>query len=197
MRVMKQTSVTTDLQTATLTIKSGGVLAYPTESVWGLGCDPFNEAAFSELLRLKARPLEKGVILIAGELSQVAQILAHLPHDMQQRMMESWQTQSDLQQGITWLVPLAKHSGIPSWITGKHQSVAIRLTPHPLIKALCASVNTCLVSTSCNLAGSQPALTEAQARGYFGQTVNYLSGNTLGFEKPSRILDAKTGAILR
>lgn len=194
---MHDMTQTPDIHAASQIILSGGVLAYPTESVWGLGCDPFNETAFEQLLTLKNRPQEKGVILIAGDVSQVASHLSHLPGDMQQRMQASWVDQAQSQQGVTWLVPLAENTTIPTWITGQHDSVALRVTPHPLVQALCESVGSFLVSTSCNPAGEAPAMTVQQAKAYFDNTINYLDGETLGFDKPSCIIDAKTGAILR
>ena len=86
--------ITTSVAEAAQLLKQGDVLAYPTEAVWGLGCDPFNEQAFLKILQLKQRPIEKGVILLASQLSQVMPLLQHLSPTRQQEIIQSWENRS-------------------------------------------------------------------------------------------------------
>src|SRR5690606_32756593 len=118
--------------------------ACPTEAVWGLGCDPWNGLAVDRLLALKQRPMKKGLILVAADISQFSELLYDLPEDWQATLKASWPGPN------TWLVP---HRGrLPGWITGQHASVALRVTDHPLLAELCALTGP-LVSTSANPSG--------------------------------------------
>lgn len=176
-------------------LKQGHVLAYPTEAVWGLGCDPFNETAFLAILALKQRPIEKGVILLASQLSQVEHLLISLQADMQQKVLDSWLYQKSNARATTWLLPAGEN--IPAWIKGNHSKVAVRVTTHPLCVALCNAFNGFIVSTSANPAGAQPAHSLQEASQYFSQQVDYLNGDLGLSQEPSRIIDAVTGEIIR
>ena len=207
-------------------LKAGQLLAYPTESVWGIGCDPFNESAVAQLLAIKQRPMDKGMIVITDSVARIAPLLATLTIEQRQPILESWQVSSDqlAAQAQTWLLPLSNTLSlpIPSWITGAHNSVAVRVIAHPLIQQLCAQMVSLnnpygfIVSTSCNPSGQPPALSLAQAQSYFDRSdkqnineqsidakglvteqVKYLYGSTLGYQLPSQISDALTGQVIR
>lgn len=177
-------------------LQQGQVIAYPNESVWGLGCDPFNEQAFAQLLALKQRPSTKGVILVAGKLSLLEPWLEPLSMAQRQRVISSWQQQ---RQAITWLLPTNTNAQnqLPQWIMGNHQSVAMRLSPHPLVQNLCNRFGGLIVSTSCNINSQPAALTQSQAFAYFADNIDYVAGQTLGFSQPSQIIDAVTGRVIR
>ena len=187
--------ITTSVAEAAQCLKQGQVLAYPTEAVWGLGCDPYNEQAFLEILRLKQRPIEKGVILLASNLTQVMPLLQQLDADIRTQVIESWSNKSSTERATTWLLPATDL--IPSWIKGNHPKVAVRVTTHPLCVALCDAFDGFIVSTSANPAGLEPARSLADAINYFSQTLNYLEGDLGLTDQPSRILDAETGAVIR
>ena len=171
-------------------MRHGGVIAYPTEAVWGLGCDPFNRDAVLRLLRLKSRVPSKGLILVAGNVLQVSMLLATLPAAVREAINESWPGP------VTWLLPEA--GLVPDWITGEHQTVAVRVSAHPLVVALCESFGGPIVSTSANPSGRAPARNELRVRQYFGRKLDFvLPGRTGGSISPSSIRDAITGAILR
>lgn len=171
-------------------IARGGVVAYPTEAVWGLGCDPFDAAAVSRLLALKHRAADKGLILIASRVEQLGGLAHFLSASQLQQLTQCYD------QPTTWLIP---HYGkLPNWITGGRDTVAIRFTQHPVARALCEQSNRLLVSTSANLAGFAPARTQAQVRRYFGRQIDaYVSGTVNANLQPSRIIDLQSGAILR
>ncbi|HNE27004.1 MAG TPA: Sua5/YciO/YrdC/YwlC family protein, partial [Pseudomonadales bacterium] len=139
------------LQRAVSVLHSGGVIAYPTEAVWGLGCDPHNEEAVTQLLALKQRNWRKGVILIAADVAQLAPYLRGLPEEKLAVLHASWPGPN------TWLVP--NNGAAPAWITGGRSTLAVRVTAHPLAAALCKQFGGALVSTSANRAGKKPART--------------------------------------
>lgn len=170
-------------------VRAGGVIACPTEAVWGLGCDPWNKAGVQRLLALKQRPVEKGLILVAADIEQFAWLLHDLPADWQATLKASWPGPN------TWLVP---HAGrLPNWITGQHSSVALRVTDHPLLQQLCARTGP-LVSTSANPSGRPSARTRLRVQQYFGDRLDaVLNGELGGRRNPSTIRDLASGAVLR
>jgi L-threonylcarbamoyladenylate synthase len=174
-------------------LREGRVIAYPTESVWGLGCDPWNEQAVLALLRLKQRPVEKGLILIASDIEQVEPYLAQLTTQQRDVVLASW---SDaVEQASTWLVPVTLDT--PSWISGEHSQVAIRVTKHKQTQALCRSFGKPIVSTSANPSGEPAAINALMVRQYFQDQVFILDGETSGAKQPSVIRDVETGRVLR
>ena len=187
--------ITTSATEAADYLKKGQVLAYPTEAVWGLGCDPHNEQAFQEILRLKQRPIEKGVILLAGQISQIEHLLANLNPQMQKQVVDSWSNRNPSERATTWLLPATED--IPTWIKGNHPKVAVRVTTHPLCIALCNAFDGYIVSTSANTAGLEPARSLQDANAYFKNELNYLNGDLGLSREPSKIIDAETGEIIR
>jgi len=193
-------------------LQQGQLLAYPTESVWGIGCDPFNQQAVKQLLAIKQRPLEKGMIVVTDSVSRLTALLSNLNDEQRQQVLVSWRndTDSDVnsKQAHTWLLPLSENLpvSIPAWIIGAHHSVAVRVIDHPLVQQLCRQVVSVhnpygfVVSTSCNPSGQPPALTLSQAQAYFSDSneqVGYLKGETLGYQLPSQISNARTGQVIR
>lgn len=187
--------ITTSVAEAANTLQAGHVLAYPTEAVWGLGCDPYNEQAFLEILRLKQRPIEKGVILLAGHISQVEHLLIGLSEETKNQIITSWTNRTPAERATTWLLPAS--SDIPTWIKGKHPKVAVRVTTHPLCVALCQAFGGFIVSTSANPASLDPARSLQDAKAYFADELAYLNGDLGMSQQPSRILDAVTGEVIR
>lgn len=187
--------ITTSVAEAAQCLAQGQILAYPTEAVWGLGCDPFNEQAFLQILKFKQRPIEKGVILLAGQISQVEHLLAPLDPEMRERVIQSWSLNTNTDRATTWL--LEADDQIPTWIKGQHPKVAIRVTNHPLCIALCNAFNGFIVSTSANPAGEMPARSLQEANQYFGSALNYLNGDLGLSQRPSKIIDATSGEIIR
>jgi L-threonylcarbamoyladenylate synthase len=160
-------------------LKRGGLIAYPTESCYGLGCDPRNRNAVLRLLKLKQRPQRKGLILIAAHYRQVARFIQPLAPAEQQRM------QNDGAQAVTYLMPV--RPSCPRWLRGSHDTLAVRLTAHPFAKQLCRGANSALVSTSANLGGQRPAKTYAECLRLFGKKVWVLPGRVGKRKRPSTI----------
>lgn len=178
------------LQQASYQLEAGKLLAYPTEAVYGLGCDPLNEMAVMHLLALKQRPVDKGLILIAANFEQLTPFL-----DYDEKILARMQARSS--DVVTWVIPA--QSWVPHWLTGNHPSLAIRVTNHPLSKALCEQFCGPIVSTSANHHHQHPAYNALQVRGYFSKSseLKILNGQTGGNKKPSKIYDAVTGNRLR
>ena len=168
----------------------GGVVAYPTESVYGLGCDPLDLAAVARILELKQRPVTAGLILIGAELDHV---LPWLDVDEAQldALVSSWPGP------ITWVAPC--HPDAPAWITGGRDSVAVRVTAHPLAAALCRGFGRAIVSTSANRRGRPPVRSALGVRLRFAsERLDYvLPGATGGSGRPTEIRDLRSGRILR
>lgn len=169
-------------------IASGGVVAYPTEGVWGLGADPRNRHAVMKILELKRRPIEKGVILVAATIDQFEFILRHLDAAQRAVLEASWPGPN------TWLVP--HYNEVANWVCGDHSTVALRVSAHPVVRALCERTGP-LVSTSANPQGLPPARHGFKARRYFGDQVFYVPGQVHQNAKPSTIRDLMTGAVVR
>lgn len=178
------------LQTARERLSVGAVLAYPTEAVWGLGCDPFNREAVEQLLKLKRRPMHKGLILLAASVEQVEGLLDPLEPEQRQRVLDSWPGP------YTWLLPDPDNQ-VPVWVKGKHQSVAVRVTAHPIAAALCREFDGMLVSTSANPTGVPPARSALRVRSYFGTKVSVLPGPLGGLDRPTEIRDSLSGQLIR
>lgn len=179
------------VQFAAKVINSGGVIAHPTEAVWGLACDPGNEAAVYKILQLKNRPVEKGLILVAGDAYYFEPLLSKLPLELKQRFL------APVSSPTTWLVP-DEANCVPSYIKGSFSSVALRITNHPLVAGLSRRVGSPLVSTSANPAGKPPAMNLNEARDYFRGRVDFLlKGRLGGYEKPSEIRDLVSGQVIR
>ena len=183
------TSPATGLASVVAHLRGGGVIAYPTEGVWGLGCLPSSEVAVRRILALKDRPVEAGLILVAGEISQIAPYLGQLTLEERESLAEYWPGP------VTLLIPDKEIA--PAWIRGQHESVAIRVSTHPAIQEVCGAVGGPIVSTSANPRGLEPARTSSEARAYFGDAVVYVEGETAGMGKPSRIIELRTGREIR
>ena len=170
---------TTGIHALAAHLRRGGLIAYPTESCYGLGCDPLNRRAVQRILELKQRPQRKGLILIASRYHQVARYLLPLDAEGQAKLRAAGA------QAVTYLLP-AKPS-CPRWLCGEHDTLAVRLTAHPFARQLCRSAGSALVSTSANRSGQRPARTYAECKRLFGNKVWVLRGRVGKRKQPSTI----------
>ena len=179
-----------EVDTAVRALREGGVIACPTEAVWGLSCDPDNDEALAQLMRLKDRDPAKGVILVAASINQFQPWLTQLPLALHAPLVASWPGPN------TWLVPDNGRSH--GMVRGAHSKVALRVTDHPLMQALCEAFGGPLVSTSANVAGDPPATSEDEVRAVFGdQLAAIVSGELGGNSRPSTIRDLASGYVVR
>ncbi|HKK56581.1 L-threonylcarbamoyladenylate synthase [Marinobacter sp.] len=191
MKALSQPLSDFQLSLAVKTIHAGGVIAYPTEAVWGLGCDPWNIAAVNRILELKQRPEAKGLIVVAGSVDQIRFLLDYLPAEQQQKALGYWPGP------YTCLLPDLQKQ-MPPEVRGRHSSIAVRVSDHPLVRALCNASGLPLVSTSANPAGRQPARHSWHVRRYFPTGLDRLvPGQPGGYRQPSKIIDIVSGQQLR
>jgi len=178
------------IERAVAALRRGGVIAYPTEAVYGLGCDPFDHAAVARLFELKQRPPQQGVLLIAADFAQLEKFIGSVPAQALARARASWPGPH------TWVFP--RSAATPAWLAGGHEGIALRVTAHPLAAALCRAFGGALVSTSANRHGEPPARESATVRSAFGTQLAYiLDGPTGGLERPTPIRDAVSGEVIR
>jgi len=176
------------IKKATGIILNDGVISYPTESVFGLGCDPLSKIGIERILKLKQRSIDKGLIIVAGTLQQLMPYIKLTENEKEIILTE--------QSAITWLVKKSKLT--PRWVSGVHTKVAVRISHHPLIINLCAELNQPIISTSANPAGAKPALTSEQSKTYFSTQVDYyLNDSTTISGQPTPIKDIETGQLFR
>ena len=178
------------LAMASRTLRAGGVVAYPTEAVWGLGCEPFDREACMRLLALKRRDWRKGLIVIGADLEQLRPYIGAIGDAQLKPALDSWPGPA------TWLVPAA--ASVPDWVRGEHDSIALRMTAHPVAAALCRAHGGALISTSANLAGHAPARTRVQVASRLGAELDGVVCGEVGERKfPTSIRDLLTGKLLR
>ena len=178
------------IRQAVAILRAGGLIAYPTEGVFGLGCNPFDAAAVERLLALKQRPMHKGLILISDRIERLEPFFAPLTADQWQRLRSRWPGP------MTWTVP---HNGaLPDWITGGRSTVALRVTAHPVAAKLCAQYGQPLVSTSANRQGRPALERRLQVQQQLSQELDFiLPGRVLTPGKASQIEDLISGQCYR
>lgn len=178
-----------DIEALRTHLKRGGLVAYPTESCYGLGCDPRNVRALKRLIRLKGRSAAKGLLLIADHFKRLQAFVRPLNADDRARMRRSWPGP------VSWVVPAS--AACPPLLTGGRATIAIRVTAHPIAARLCRRLGMALVSTSANKSGKKPAQTAAECRRIFGARVRVIDGRIGQRRRPSTLIDLATGTVLR
>ena len=171
-------------------LQKGGVIAYPTESVFGLGCDPDLDNAVKKILDLKQRPIEKGLILIASDFSQLEKYLLPVEEEIKQRIFATWPG------AYTWLWPVK--DDVSTLIRGKHSTLAVRVSAHPVVRQLCDSFGKAIISTSANPADQPPARNVDEVRAYFDDKLDFIIDAPVGSSsQPTEIRDALTNQVIR
>lgn len=185
-------NITNNIQIAVSALRKQQVIIYPTEAVWGMGCDPQSELAVNHLLCVKKRPIEKGLILIASEFSQLVQYvnMDNVPENLRQQMFDSWPGAN------TWLLPCSKTA--PHWITGGSELIAVRVTNHATVVSLCNAFSGAIVSTSANLTGKPTSTNLKELTSQFADTISvYLDESLGGNAQPSTIRHGLSGKVIR
>ncbi len=169
-------------------IKHGGVIAYPTDTIYGLGCDPYNIDAVENLNAIKQRPLNKQFILLAGQFDQIAPLIS--VNRQQQTLIEN------TFESTSWIADAS--SLAPVWLIGNANTLTVRVCQNDIVKKLCNVLGHAIISTSANLSGKRPATNNLEIRKYFGSTLNYtLATNKKLTAKPSKIIRLCDNRILR
>ncbi len=180
--------IITDIKKAQQMLNDGAIIAYPTEAIYGFGCDPFNECAVMRLLSIKQRDINQGLILIISCWEQLTDLVLHNISVYKEKIATTWPGH------VTWLFP--KADKVPKFISGAHESVAIRMTSHEIAKKLCADLP--IVSTSANISKRAPAKSIEDVIDNFTGCIDGVVVGSLGsFSQPSLIYDVITGDKLR
>lgn len=180
-----------DLQTACEALSNGGIIGYPTEAVWGLGCDPDDETAIQRILDLKQRPAAKGLIIVAANLQQIEPLLSTLSQTQIDQLNATWPGP------VTWLIPDSLNV-YSKWVKGEHKSVAVRVSAHPVVQQLCIAFGKPIVSTSANIAGQPEIRDRSELDQTFAGIIDCVVPGELGSAATvSQIRDLVTGAVLR
>jgi len=179
-----------DITAALTALDSGGVIAYPTEAVFGLGCDPDNPVALQRILDIKSREAHKGFILVAANQSQLETFLAPI--------LPAWQAQLDAAWPgpVTFVIPAA--NGVSALLSGNRDTLAVRVSAHPLVKQLCNAYGSAIVSTSANLSGHAALTTGQEVEQHFTGSIDAIIDGCVGqLASPTKIIDVRTGQRLR
>ena len=175
---------------AVTTLRAGGVVAYPTESVFGLGCDPWDRAAVARVFAVKRRPVRKRCIVIAADPSQLERLVDLRDPRFAEFASRYWPGP------VTLVAPARK--GVAAWLVDADSTLATRVTDHPVARGLCASFGGPLISTSANRDRRPPARDALRVRAVFGTEIDwYVAGRVGGLAAPTRIVDIRDGRTLR
>ncbi len=175
--------------TLNIWLKRGGLIAYTTESCFGLGCDPSNAKAIQKLLKLKQRDAAKGLILIGFNAKQLNPFIAPITPQLNHKMRHVWPA------AHTWIVPASNHC--PPALTGGRSSIAVRVPALKSTRDLCQLANMPLISTSANISGQKAIKTYAACVRQFAGRVRVINGKIGHWRRPSRIQHLLTDQIIR
>ena len=172
-------------------LKDGGLIIYPTESVFGLGCDPFNEIAVTSLLQLKKRSQSQGLILIANNWAQVERLIKPISAEQYAKVVASWPG------NVTWV--FSKSNIVPDWISGIYETIAIRIPDHEIARKICEDFDGPIVSTSANISGEEPCKSlEDVYKNFSLEDIDYVLPAEIGnYQQPSTIIELQSGKIIR
>ena len=179
----------TSIDQAVAALSEGRIIAYPTEAVYGLGCDPNNADAVQALLSLKARSSHKGFVLVAASWAQVEPLISAIPAACRARIEQSWPGP------VTWVFPAT--SSVPPLVRGQHETVAIRISAHPIIQELCTAFDGPIISTSANRQHREAARSLKELQLAFGAELLVVAGALGQQARPTPIRDALTNNIIR
>ena len=183
-------SIRRKIEKAAEVCAAGGIIAYPTEYCFGLGCDPLNQTAVRRILTLKHRSWTKGLIVIADDVHRLGRLIDCSDRSLLVEPRASWPGPH------TWLLPSL--TATPRWLRGQYDTLAVRLTDHPVAMKVCRQSRSAIVSTSANRKNRPPLRTARQVQFEFGDNIDWIIDSPVGqANSPSEIRDARTGQIVR
>ncbi|MEY4308961.1 MAG: hypothetical protein RL422_1164 [Bacteroidota bacterium] len=153
------------------TLKSGGVLLYPSDTIWGLGCDVRNNQAIDKILELKNRPASKGLIVLISKMEQLSEYVEQVP-DL------AWDLVEFAEDPLTIIYPKGKN--VSHSLLGPDGSIAIRLVKDEFCKGLIYRYQRAIVSTSANLSGEPSPLNFAGIAPSIVDGVDFVLKNSAG-----------------
>ncbi len=182
--------ISEQIRQATTVVAAGGIVAYPTEHCYGLGCNPLHEQAVRRILHLKHRSWDKGLIVIVDNIRRLARLVELSDRSLLVQPLASWPGP------YTWLLPAL--SSTPLWLRGRHDTLAVRIPGHRIALELCRRAGSAIVSTSANRKDQLPLRSAARVRSEFGDAIDWIIDGPVGDRlTPSVIRDAATGRLIR
>ncbi|PCI07831.1 MAG: threonylcarbamoyl-AMP synthase [Gammaproteobacteria bacterium] len=176
------------IRRAAYIIRCGGIIAYPTETIYGLGCNPLDAAAVEKINTIKQRPLNKQFILLAGHIDQIKPLI-NLSDEQENLIRQTSEPTS-------WIVDASTQA--PAWLTSPENTLTIRISKNNLVKKLCHTLRHAVISTSANLTGKPPAKNNLEIQKYFGGILDMtLATNKKLNAKPSKIIRLCDNHIIR
>jgi len=169
-------------------VKKGAIFAYPTEAVFGLGCDINNKYAIQKILNIKKRDISKGLIVISDNLEKVRNLV-------DDNYFKIFVDENSGSTPTTWLCP-ASDLVLPE-ITGDSKKIAIRITKHDISKSICKLLDMPIISTSANIAGEKPVTKQDGLKSFFDDIDYTVDGEVGNNKKPSRIIDLISKEVIR
>ncbi len=154
------------LDAAVATLRGGGVVAFPTETYYGLAVDPENDLALEKLYRLKRRPPEKAILILVEDIVQLSEITRSIPPQFLPLMKKYWP-------GPLTLIFPAKDT-LSQLLTGGSKTVGVRISPHPIAMHLVRGVGKPITATSANISGELPAKSPEEVEKIFGSDIDYI-----------------------
>lgn len=169
-------------------IRQGGIIAYPTDTIYGLGCDPYNADAVAHINAIKQRPQDKQFILLAGHIDQIKPLVL-LTSEQEKLIMQT-------REATSWIIDASKKA--PLWLLDKNHSLTIRLSNHEVVKKLCKNLGHAIISTSANPSAKMPARNSLELHRYFHHALDkILATNQKLIAKPSKIIRLRDNSIIR
>ena len=171
-------------------MEQGGVVAYPTEACFGIGCDPSNQYAVRRVFRIKGRPSGMGLIVIADCIDRVLPFIDTTDLSILTGPMASWPGP------YTWIFPA--DARLKNYAKNPNGTIAVRVTAHPVAARLCRLLGNALVSTSANRHGCKPLRTPHEVERMLGNELDVVVRAPVGVQRrPTEIRDAATGRLIR
>ena len=178
----------TEARKAAEILRAGGVIVYPAETVYGLGCDPWNLGAWERIVRLKQRDSTRSMLLLADSREMVEEVAGKLGA-LAARLAEAFWP------GSLTLV-LRPEFTLPGWLYGPTGGVAFRVTTSPVSRAIIGEFGKPVVSTSANISGEPTVATFEEARRRFGDSVDLVMGSPVPLSGvPSTVVDVASGRV--
>ena len=169
-------------------IRYGGIIAYPTDTIYGLGCDPYNADAVASINDIKQRPRNKQFILLAGHTDQVAP-LVELDKDQQHKITRASEPTS-------WVIE-ARPSA-PGWLISEQGTITIRISQQHDVQRLCQALGQAIISTSANPSGKPPARNSLELHKYFHHSVDViLASHKMLAASPSKVVRLCDNHVIR
>lgn len=181
--------IITEVKDVICHLKSGEVIGYPTEAVYGIGCDPWNQSSVEKIAKIKGRKKRQTFLMVASSIDQLTDLIDI--SRLSSQVKSSWPGHT------TWLIKAKEN--VPYWLQDEQTNkVGVRISNHPLVRELCSEYGKPIISTSANMSGKEEIKNQQEFIRTFSSNINYLVDGDLGdYDKASMIIDMETNRKIR